>query len=476
MGDLPLDMVRSLNRKRFHRIWQRAREGNTEGFSEEERRLGKVMLDHSDEYFNQFEFADTMADHQYDPGSEVDPFLHVVFHTIVEKQVSDRDPIEAFQFYNAMIGRKCSRHEALHLLAAILLKFLFPCLREGREFQLDAYRDLLRAYKSRRPDKITDLLDAELDPVGAEKAPPVAQIFDDIRGAFADQSFETIQEAQAFLDSWMGKRNAQPLPEFLGLSPEQMHRLLRQPLGQIPDIVTLNTSLDASQIADAPIVKEALFFLRRLGELQPLKTTAKGNLPRSFAQEFHERFNEIPGFSYPVMSEEDDWKLMALRHILDMAGWIRERDRKFLLTKKGEKTVEDGFSAEDYYRLLEVYLYRFNWASRDGYPELGIIQHGALFSLYLLPQKAKEYVDGLELSNYFVNAFPAALRELSGLPHEESRETLGRAFRLRFLERFCEYFDLVTIQKKGDYLRDQEWLVKVTPLLESAFDWKSVSS
>ena len=86
--------------------------------------MGKIMLDHSDEYFNQFEFADAMADHEYNPESEVNPFLHVMLHAIAEKQVGDRDPIEAFQFYNAMLRKKCSRHEAIHLLTVILVKFI----------------------------------------------------------------------------------------------------------------------------------------------------------------------------------------------------------------------------------------------------------------------------------------------------------------------------------------------------------------
>ena len=44
------------------------------------------MLDHSDEYFTQFEFADVMADHQFDPDSEVDPYMHVTLHAVVRNR------------------------------------------------------------------------------------------------------------------------------------------------------------------------------------------------------------------------------------------------------------------------------------------------------------------------------------------------------------------------------------------------------
>lgn len=472
MTNSPFDALRSINRKHLHQIWLKAREGKMEGLTEEEQRLGKVMLDHSDEYFTQFEFADVMADHQFDPDSEVDPYMHVTLHAVVEKQVADRDPVEALQFYNAMISRKCSRHEALHLLAAILLKFLFPFLQGRRELRLDTYRELLKKYKSRRPDKIHGLLDEEPDSVEDEKIPQHARIFDDLHDAIGDQSFKTMQEAQAFVDSWMNNKNTSPLPQFLGLSPDQMHHLLDKPLDQIQDIVTLNATLNANEIVSAPIVKELLHFLRRLSELQPLKTTAKGNLPRAFAQEFHAQFSESSGFEYSIKSEGDDWGLMALRHILDMGGWIRKRDRKFSLTKRGKKVVEDGFGTDEYRHLFEIYLKQFNWAFRDRYPTLAIVQHGALFYLYLLHRKAKEYIDAGELSDSFIAAFPAVLRETEELTDHESEDIAGGAFRIRFLERFCEYFGLVAIQKTGGCFEDRQWRVKVTPLFESMFEWK----
>ena len=129
-----------------------------------------------------------------------------------------------------MISRKCSRHEALHLLAAILLKFLFPFLQGRRELRLDTYRELLKKYKSRRPDKIHGLLDEEPDSVEDEKIPQHARIFDDLHDAIGDQFFKTMQEAQAFVDSWMNNKNTSPLPQFLGLSPDQCTACWTSPL------------------------------------------------------------------------------------------------------------------------------------------------------------------------------------------------------------------------------------------------------
>lgn len=163
MSDSEFETLQQLNREHLHHIWQRARNRELDGLTEEEQRLAKVMLAHSDEYFNYFEFADVLGDHKFDPDSEVNPFLHITLHAIAEKQVEDRNPIEAFQFYNAMLKKKCSPHESIHLLAGILIHFLLPVLKERRRFQLDTYRQLLKEYKSRKPEKIIDLLKNEPD-------------------------------------------------------------------------------------------------------------------------------------------------------------------------------------------------------------------------------------------------------------------------------------------------------------------------
>jgi hypothetical protein len=159
---------RKLNREHFHAIWQMAQSGDMEGLDEEEQRLARIMLDHSDEYFNQFEFADVLADREFDPESEVNPFLHITLHAVAEKQVKDRDPIEAFQFYNAMLKNKCTKHEAIHILSAILIRFIFPVLKERRAFSLDSYRNVLKQYKSRKPKRILELLKTEPDFVTGE--------------------------------------------------------------------------------------------------------------------------------------------------------------------------------------------------------------------------------------------------------------------------------------------------------------------
>jgi hypothetical protein len=159
MDDFAFEALRGINPKYFHEIWKKAQKGELQGLADEEQRLGKIMLGHSDEYFNQFEFADALANHEYDPETGVNPFLHVTLHAIAEKQIQDRNPIKAFQFYNAMLRNKCSRHEAIHLLNIILVKFIFQTLKDKVSSPLDRYRKILERYKTRKPERINQLLE-----------------------------------------------------------------------------------------------------------------------------------------------------------------------------------------------------------------------------------------------------------------------------------------------------------------------------
>lgn len=156
--------MRRFNREHMHMIWEVAKTGDLDVLGAEERRIAEAMLEHQDEYFNQFEMADVLADHEYDPESETNPFLHVTFHTIVENQLEARDPIEVYQFYNSMRKKKVSRHDTIHLIGAILAPLVVSTLR-GRPFDLEQYKSLLKRAKAKKPEKIMEWIEREPDPL-----------------------------------------------------------------------------------------------------------------------------------------------------------------------------------------------------------------------------------------------------------------------------------------------------------------------
>ncbi len=160
-GDDVTGMMRVMQRERMHELWEKAKAGDVEELDEEERRLAKIMLEHEDEFFNVFEFADVTADHEYDPDTESNPFLHISIHLAIENQLESKDPIEALQFYNAMRQKKYPHHDTLHLMAMIFIPFMFHTMQDNVPFDLDLYKKLLKKYKTRNPDRIPDLLESE---------------------------------------------------------------------------------------------------------------------------------------------------------------------------------------------------------------------------------------------------------------------------------------------------------------------------
>ena len=123
------------------------------------------MLDHEDEFFNQFEFADVIYDYGFEAGTGVNPFLHIVIHSIVENQLYMKDPIEAYQFYNAMLNKKVTRHDTIHLIGSILAPLIFYSIKQRTMFDTDLYRRLLRNYMHKKPDKISSAIAKALDDI-----------------------------------------------------------------------------------------------------------------------------------------------------------------------------------------------------------------------------------------------------------------------------------------------------------------------
>jgi hypothetical protein len=144
-------------------IWKKAKANELGALSGEEQKLGRIMLEHKSDLIEDFDSADLNHDRKDDPEAEVSPFLHIMIHSIVENQLDEREPIEAFQFYNAVRKKNCSHHDAIHLIGAILVPLMYSVFETDDSFDVETYCDLLRKYKTRNPDKIPRLL--EKDPM-----------------------------------------------------------------------------------------------------------------------------------------------------------------------------------------------------------------------------------------------------------------------------------------------------------------------
>ncbi len=99
--DDSLETLKKLDHERLHALWKLIQVGGIESLPTDQQRLGKIMMEH-EEFHNQFAIADLLYDYKYDPDSEVNLFLHITFHEVIEVQLETLEPIEVLQFYNAM--------------------------------------------------------------------------------------------------------------------------------------------------------------------------------------------------------------------------------------------------------------------------------------------------------------------------------------------------------------------------------------
>ena len=157
--DKKIKELKQANRERLHNLWKIAKTENLESLSGEDKRLAEVMIEHKDKYFNQFEMADHTHDHEYDTKKEENPFLHIMLHSAVERQLESKDPIEAYQFYNSMRKRKVSRHDTIHLIGAILTPLMINVMQHHIPFDKEKYSALLKKYKGKKPDRIYESLE-----------------------------------------------------------------------------------------------------------------------------------------------------------------------------------------------------------------------------------------------------------------------------------------------------------------------------
>ena len=161
MDDETRKILRQISREEMYELWGRAKERNYEGLNEEEQRIAKIMVEHEDEFHNQLEFADLTYDHDYDPDTEYNPFLHITIHSIVEAQLELKEPIETLQFYNAVRKKKYSHHDTIHFVGQILSCLIFDVMKYKKPFNSELYRKLLKKYKTRNPEKLMDLLESD---------------------------------------------------------------------------------------------------------------------------------------------------------------------------------------------------------------------------------------------------------------------------------------------------------------------------
>lgn len=287
-----------------------------------------------------------------------------------------------------------------------------------------------------------------------------------LRKALEGRQFNSLEEAQAFLDQITLQQNRQQLDEFHDLSPEQMHQILHFPFAS-QGLVRFPEVLHANPVA--PILTLFQLLTDAIGE-QGLKPTAKGNLPRNFCREAalvywcEQRYQENTRYG-GINREEDFDDLHVTRLVAELAGLIRKYKGRFILSRDRRQLLAGDGLAAIYPRLFRAYAEQFNWAYRDGYPELRFMQSAFLFTLYLLTRYGDAWRPQVFYEDAFLGAFPRLLDEVPPSQVFSPDETVRRGYTWRSLVHFAGFLGLATVEPVSDKLLCHEYRVKSLPLL-----------
>lgn len=290
---------------------------------------------------------------------------------------------------------------------------------------------------------------------------------ENLKVALANQEFKSIEEAQTFVSAFIERDSRAGLPEFHGLSPEQMHRLINAPF----DSPSLLQFSDDYLVADT--VPYVIFFNKLLSAMggAGLKPTAKGCLPRNLCRSAALTWLGDDGYAERtryrgINSETDFLEINGFRYVCEFAGYLRKYRGKFIIGSECQQLLKTGGQSAVYRGLFRSFIEELDWGFSDRYPdELSLIQNFWAFSIYLLQHYGDEWRPSTFYEEAFLNAFPAVadLPMSSVLGDPES--LVKNAYRLRVLQHWFVWFGLAEVENLDpSNVISTKYRVRKTPL------------
>lgn len=291
----------------------------------------------------------------------------------------------------------------------------------------------------------------------------------DLKQVVEDKEFRTRQEAQAFFDEYLIRRNSTPMEEFQGLSPDQMQGMLDFPFGS-PGLVMFAAVLSIQP--QAPILTLFKLLIDAIGE-DGLKPTATGNLPRKFVREaalayWSEAEHRDRTQFGDLRTEIDFDELNVTRLVAELAGLVRKYKGKFIVSRLCRKLLKDYGMAGIYPLVLHAFVEQYNWGYWDHYPDIDFIQHSFLYTLFLLTRFGDEWRSREFYEDEYLKAFPSVLREIAPHPYGGPEEIVRNCYASRCLERFAGFLGLAEIMPDSDDYFERGFKLRKLPLLNEA--------
>ena len=147
--------------KDLYIIWEHARTGELNDLDLLDQQVASIMLEHKDDYFSGFENPSERSLEECGPDNDIDPYMHFIFHMVIEQQLKTGDPAQVEKFFNSMLQQKVPRHEVIHLIGALLSELLYQVIIEDQEFDQQRYESLLLQCCDQSPQLILEEMEKE---------------------------------------------------------------------------------------------------------------------------------------------------------------------------------------------------------------------------------------------------------------------------------------------------------------------------
>lgn len=225
----------------------------------------------------------------------------------------------------------------------------------------------------------------------------------------AGQSFDSQEALQAAVQEFMETQQAQPIADFHGLSPNQVHQLLYSTF-DYPEL--LQWSVSESHVEQTPIVRMAESLITRL-QAGDIKLTTKGNLPLVEVKSMAAASGLVDMSKASFRSEDDVEPVAVTRLLIDACGLTQIQKGRLRLTKKGAGKLKKCGWLALYQDLLRIAFTRLDWSCADPGEQVPIAKIASPFMLWLL----RIHGDTWQTEEFYyeavIKAFPALLADIT---------------------------------------------------------------
>ena len=292
---------------------------------------------------------------------------------------------------------------------------------------------------------------------------------EELRDVLSAQNFDSIEDVQAAANALMAKQNQKARDDFLGLSSEQVYRMLYFAY-DTPEFFQFAEQLSIEP--EAPILMLIEGIVSAIDEKGLQATKARGSLPQKLCRDLWSDYSKLYAndifYSFRKVNKEDDFfELHVVRIVLELAGFLRKTKGRFYLTKKYKNIASKSGLKGLYLIIFETYCQEFNWGYWDLYSEAPFIQQSFLFTLYLLKQHGDKMTFTSVYEDDFLQAFPVAIDEMERSAYSTPEYDFRRCYFFRAIQRFLVFFGLAELEIiKGKKHLDYKYKIKKTPLCD----------